>query len=143
MARVLWRNALLPINATLRDAIRKLDESALQIAMVVSPEGILLGTLTDGDIRRGLLRGMDLNSPIDPIVYRDPLVVPPQLGRDTVLELMQANRIHQLPVVDAERRVVGLHLWDELMVPGARGSNPRPMAAQSWLRSSWRSGAIS
>jgi len=120
LARDLWRKALLPAAATLKEAIRNLDESALQIAMVVSSEGVLLGTLTDGDIRRGLLRGLDLTSPIDAIIYRDPLVVPPQLGRDTVLQLMQANRIHQLPVVDIERRVVGLHLWDELMLPGVR-----------------------
>jgi dTDP-glucose pyrophosphorylase len=115
-----WRNALIPENATLQHAIRNLDETALQIALVVSSDGVLLGTVTDGDIRRGLLRGLDLNNSIDAIVYREPLVVPPQLGRDTVLQLMQANKVHQLPVVDEGRHVVGLHLWDELLVPGQR-----------------------
>ncbi len=115
-----WRKALLHADATLRQAIRNLDESALQIGLVVSPDGVLVGTITDGDIRRGLLRGLDLNSLIDAIIYREPLVVPPQLGRDTVLQLMQANKIHQLPVVDEDRRVVGLHLWDDLMVPRQR-----------------------
>jgi len=52
-----WRKALLPADATLQQAIRNLDDSALQIVLVVSPEGVLLGTITDGDIRRGLLRG--------------------------------------------------------------------------------------
>jgi len=120
MSNETWRRALLPAAATLQQAIRNLDETALQIAMVVTADGVLLGTLTDGDIRRGLLRGLDMNSPIEAIVYRDPLVVPPQLRRDTVLQLMQANKIHQLPVVDAGRQVVGLHLWDELMVPRER-----------------------
>ena len=115
-----WRKALLPAAATLRQAIRNLDESALQIALVVSPDGTLLGTLTDGDIRRGLLRGLDLNSSIDAIIHREPIVVPPKLGRHTVLQFMQANKIRQLPVVDEDRRVVGLHLWDELLVPGQR-----------------------
>ena len=115
-----WRKALLPADATLQAAIRNLDESSLQIALVVSPVGVLIGTLTDGDIRRGLLRGLDLSGPVDSIVFRTPLVGPPQLGRDTVLQLMQANKVHQLPVVDADRRVVGLHLWDELMVPRLR-----------------------
>jgi len=117
-----WRNALIPADATLRQSIRNLDKSALQIALVVSPDGVLLGTLTDGDIRRGLLRGLDLNSSIDAIIYREPLVVPPQLSSDTVLQLMQINKIHQLPVVDEDRRVVGLHLWDELLVPGQRSN---------------------
>ena len=116
----LWRRAVLPADATLQQAIRNLDESALQIALVVSTEGTLLGTITDGDIRRALLRGLELGSSIGTIMQREPLVVPPQLVRDTVLQLMQANKIHQLPVVDEQRRVVGLHLWDELMVPGQR-----------------------
>ena len=115
-----WKKALVPITVTLAQVIRNLDESTLQIALVVSADRVLLGTLTDGDIRRGLLRGLDLNSSIESIIYREPLVAPPQLGRDTVLQLMQANKIHQLPVVDEDRRVVGLHLWNELMVPGQR-----------------------
>lgn len=115
-----WRKALLPANATLQQAIRNLDESALQIALVTSPGGVLLGTLTDGDIRRGLLRGLEMNSPVDSIVQREPLVAPPQFGREAVLQLMQANKIRQLPVVDEGRRIVGLHLWDALMAPGQR-----------------------
>lgn len=117
-----WRKTLLPPGATLHQAIRSLDESALQIALVVTPDGTLIGTLTDGDIRRGLLRGLDLQSAVDTIVYRDPLVAPPQLNRETVLQLMQANRIRQMPVVDEQRRVLGLHLLDELMQPGHRAN---------------------
>ncbi len=132
-----WRKSLLHPDASLRQAIRNLDETALQIVLAVSADGTLLGTVTDGDIRRGLLRGMDMSSSIDTIIFREPLVVPPQLSRDTVLQLMRANKIHQLPVVDGDRRVVGLHLWDELMVPewrpnlmvimaGGQGSRLRP-----------------
>jgi dTDP-glucose pyrophosphorylase len=116
-----WKKALLPaVDATMQQVIQNLNETSLQIVLVVSPEGTLLGTLTDGDIRRGLLRGMGMNDLIGPIIHRDPLVVPPQLGRDVVLKLMQANKIHQLPVVDENRRVIGLHLWDELMLPSKR-----------------------
>jgi dTDP-glucose pyrophosphorylase len=117
-----WRKALLSPEASLRQAIRNLDDAAVQIVLVVSANGILLGTLTDGDIRRGLLRGLGLDSPIESIIQREPLVAPPQLSQDTVLQLMQVNKIHQLPVVDAERRVVGLHLWNELMIPGQRSN---------------------
>jgi dTDP-glucose pyrophosphorylase len=115
-----WRNALIPANAVLAQVIHNLEASGLQISLVVTPEGCLLGTITDGDIRRGLLRGLDMNSPIEAIIHQDPFVVPPQLERDTVLQLMRANKIHQLPVVDENRLVVGLHLWDELMVPQQR-----------------------
>lgn len=115
-----WQKAILPIDSTVRNAIRNLDETGLQIAMAVSPDGALVGTLTDGDIRRGLLRGINLDSSIEQIIQRAPLVAPPNLGRDLVLQLMQANKIHQLPVVDSRRQVIGLHLWNELLVPRRR-----------------------
>jgi dTDP-glucose pyrophosphorylase len=117
-----WRRALLSPEATLQDSIRNLDQSGLQIVLVVSAGDILVGTVTDGDIRRGLLRGCDMKSPIGAITQREPLVVPPQLGREVVLHLMQANRIHQLPVVDEARRVVGLHLWGEILAPTVRSN---------------------
>ncbi len=115
-----WRKTLLPAGATLQQAIRNLDETALQIALVVSPDGALVGTITDGDIRRGLLRGLDLSGSIDSIIYREALVVPPQLGRDMVLHLMRVNQINALPVVDEARRVIGLHVLNELLAPAKR-----------------------
>lgn len=115
-----WRRAVLTADASLQDAIRCLNESSFQIVLVVAADGTLLGTLTDGDLRRGLLRGCGLGSPIESMVVRNPMVVPPELGRGAVLQLMQANRIHQLPVVDENRRPTGLHLLDELMTPGKR-----------------------
>lgn len=120
MGNEIWRRALLHKSATLKQAIRGLEESATQIVLVVDEAGILVGTLTDGDIRRGLLRGMDLDSPIEPIVHRDALVVPPQMSREMALHLMQANVIHALPVVNDSRRVVGLFLLNDLLVPAHR-----------------------
>ena len=121
-APISWRKALVPAGTTLGEVVRSLDESTLQIALVVAADGALLGTITDGDIRRGLLRGLNLGSSIDAIINREPLVVPPELGRDAALQIMQANRIRQLPIVDGKRHVVGLHLWDQLMAPRQRAN---------------------
>ncbi|MDB4877474.1 MAG: nucleotidyl transferase [Gemmatimonadetes bacterium] len=129
-----WSKALLSANATVRLGICNLEESALQIALVVSDSGVLIGTLTDGDIRRGLLRGLDVNSPIDSIIHREPLLVPRGLSRDTVMQIMHANNIRQLPIVDENRRVVGLHLWNELVVSNARPNLMVIMAGGEGLR---------
>ncbi|MGH8380612.1 nucleotidyltransferase family protein [Pseudomonas sp.] len=115
-----WRKALLAQGATIQQAISNLDESGLQIVLVVCPEGRLQGSVTDGDVRRALLRGLDLGSPVDQIMFTSPLVVPPEMGREMVLHLMHANKIHQVPIVDAERCVVGLHSWDEVLEGGDR-----------------------
>ncbi len=106
----IWRHALLPAGASVQDAIRNLDQTSLQIVLVVNPDDVLVGTITDGDIRRGLLRGLGLDSPVEMIVQRNPLVAPPVLGREAVANLMQANKVSQMPMVDHAHRVVGLHL---------------------------------
>lgn len=115
-----WRRALLSADASIEQAIHNLDQSAVKIALVVNASGKLQGTISDGDIRRGLLRGLNLNSPITEVIHRNAFVAPPEMGRDLVLQLMVANKLHQIPVVDAERHVVGLHLWDEINAPTAR-----------------------
>lgn len=136
-----WRKALLGLGSSLQQAINNLNESTLQIALIVNPAGALIGTLTDGDIRRGLLRGMSLNDAIDSLINCNPLVVPPKLSRESVLHLMHANRIHQLPIINPERHVLGLHLLDDLMVPkdrdnlmiimaGGQGTRLRPHTEQ-------------
>jgi dTDP-glucose pyrophosphorylase/predicted transcriptional regulator len=117
-----WEKSLLQADTTLLDAIKNLNSSGFQIALVISSDNTFIGTLTDGDIRRGLLRGLDLDSSIKTIIYRDSLVVPPELGKETILQLMQANGMHQLPVVNDKRIAVGLHLWDDLMIPSERSN---------------------
>lgn len=132
-----WRKACVSADASLHQVIHVLNDAALKIALVVSPEDVLLGTITDGDIRRGLLRGLDMSSPIDSIVNREAFVVPPGLPRKAVIHLMRTNKLLQLPIVDVERRLLGLHLWDEIaeviekqnlvvIMAGGQGKRLRP-----------------
>lgn len=116
----IWRKAILPANATIHQAISNLDQVAIKIVIVVNESGELQGTISDGDIRRGLLKGLDLHSPITSIIHRNAMVVPPEMGRDMVMQLMVANKIQQIPVVDECHRVIALHLWDEIATPPTR-----------------------
>ncbi len=118
----LWRQAILPPNASIQQAIHNLDRVAIKIVLVVNEAGVLEGTISDGDIRRGLLKGLDLNSPISSVIHRNSLVVPPTMEKEMVMQLMFANKIHQIPVVDEHYHVVGLHLWDEITTPPARSN---------------------
>ena len=116
----IWRNAILPAHATIQQAISNLDQVAIKIVLVVNDADELEGTISDGDIRRGLLKGLDLNSPITNVIHRNALVVPPEMTREMVKQLMVANKIQQVPAVDDHHRVVGLHLWDEIATPPLR-----------------------
>jgi dTDP-glucose pyrophosphorylase len=115
-----WRRSMLPAESTIYQAIDCLDRVGLKIVLVTSPEGVLLGTISDGDVRRGLLKGLSLDSPITEVMWRSPLVVPIGLSLELVHQLMVANKVHQIPVVDDEHRMQGLHLWNELVTPQVR-----------------------
>ena len=118
----LLNGAILQAGATIEQAVQAIDASGAQIALVVDRNGVLNGTITDGDVRRGLLRGKSLAGPVEEILHREPMVVPPGLSDEAVLQIMTANKVHQLPVVDANRRVIGLHIWDHLQRPVERAN---------------------
>jgi dTDP-glucose pyrophosphorylase len=117
-----WHQAILPPHATIQQAISNLDKVAIRIVLVVNAAGELEGTISDGDIRRGLLKGLDLTSPITNVIHRNPLVVPPDMGSELVKQLMVANKIQQIPAVDEHNHVVGLHLWDEIATTPLRSN---------------------
>lgn len=109
----LWRKALLSPDQLISDVIANLNETGLQIVLVIDKASRFLGTVTDGDIRRGLLRGVQIDALLTAVMRTNSLVVPPEMGREMVVHLMHANKLRQLPVVDGDHRLVGLHLWDE------------------------------
>jgi dTDP-glucose pyrophosphorylase len=106
---------LLPKTATIMDAIRVIDRGGLQLTMVTDENRVLLGTVTDGDVRRGLLRGISLDRPVSEVMNSKANVLEIGLGPDVALERMRRLSVHQLPVVDADGRVVGLELLDHLV----------------------------
>ena len=118
----IWLQATLPATAKIGEAIINLERVSIKIVLIVNETGVLQGTVSDGDIRRGLLKGLDLNSPLTRIIHRNALVVPPDMGRDLVMQLMVANKIQQIPVVDEQRHIVGLHLWDQINVTESRSN---------------------
>jgi dTDP-glucose pyrophosphorylase len=115
-----WRKSAIRDNATIEQAIGNLSRSGTKIVLVLDAQERLVGTISDGDIRGGLLRGLNLLSLTESIIHRNALVVPPMMARDLVLQLMVANKIQQIPIVDDQQHVVGLHLWDQITTPPSR-----------------------
>ena len=121
-SKPIWSQVILPVGSSIRQAVQVLNETSLKIVLVVDANKVLVGTISDGDIRRGLLKGLDLTSAIDSIVHGDALVVPSDLNRDVVLQLMKANKIQQIPIVNESMHVIGLHLWEQMNAPLARAN---------------------
>ncbi|MBU6398862.1 MAG: nucleotidyltransferase family protein [Verrucomicrobia bacterium] len=117
-----WKKALVPVGSSIQSALESISASDLRIALVVDGEGRLAGVITDGDIRRGLMRNVGMQEPVQRIMNASPRTVAPGCGRDEVLDLMRRYDLMQIPVVEGER-VVGLVVLRDLVEP-TRCDNP-------------------
>lgn len=107
---------------SIRTAIACIDRGRCGIALVTDQERRLLGTITDGDVRRAILADKDLESLVSVLLASKvstqyPKPVTAQLGanRETLIELLHQNALRQLPVLDDEGRVIDLVMLDDLI----------------------------
>ena len=110
-----WREICLKKTDNVEDAITIIDRGALQIALVISDEGHLLGTITDGDIRRALLRHISLTNPITEIMNPYPISVAMNEDKETILAVMEQKALLHIPVVDENNILVGLETLQQLV----------------------------
>jgi dTDP-glucose pyrophosphorylase len=115
-----FRDSLVRESAPISDALRALDATQSKIALVVDGEQRLLGTITDGDVRRGILRGIGPSEPVAKIMNRRPVTAPVGTQRSVLIQIMQAGDYKQIPIVDSARRVVALEWLDHLLEPPDR-----------------------
>lgn len=99
---------------TVRQALERLNETGEGMLLLVGPDDRLLRTVTDGDIRRMLLSGLSLEDRLGQFPARQPRVVQSGADEKDMLELMNSERINQLPVVDDTGRPVDLMLRREI-----------------------------
>ena len=101
------QHIMVPADTSLREGLRRLDESGLQILLVVDAEERFLGALTDGDVRRALLREATLDVPVSRVMNTSFTT----LGRDEVHlahDLIRRSQFNHVPILDAAGRVVDL-----------------------------------
>lgn len=111
-------------DASLREVIEIIDRGAAQIALVADAENKLLGVITDGDIRRAMLRDESLMSFAENIMFRDFRSLPSAATEEGALAFMRRETLHQIPALDEQGRVVRLFLLEELIKPKKR---PNPV----------------
>lgn len=110
-----WNDALVSPDTALEAAIATLDRCALRIVLVVDEHSRLLGTLTDGDIRRALLKHTPLSVPVKSVMCDTPLTAQRDWSRERILSVMESRQLLQLPVIDSEGKVVGLETLHALL----------------------------
>jgi len=129
-----WRTVRIESSETIKDVIAKLDASTWQITLAVASDDKLIGTITDGDVRRGLLAGRRVSDVVTKIVHRSPLVVNADMREHDVHQLMRLNQVSQIPIIDNDGRVHGLYLLRDFIAPDPVSSKMVIMAGGKGMR---------
>ena len=110
------KRTLISPGSAISEAIRRLDDAGTGVLLLCEADGRLAGVLTDGDIRRAMLRGVSFDRSCDSIASRTPVVVPPDVSAVEALRRMNEADVNQLPVVDPQTgKVVDLLLRRDLV----------------------------
>ncbi|MBL4691940.1 MAG: nucleotidyltransferase family protein [Magnetovibrio sp.] len=130
-----WQEAIIQPPSTMKDAMTALEETAMQIVMVVNDKQKLEGVVTDGDVRRALLAGKGMDVAVGEIMSADPIHGKPGDSRDMLISRMRTLGVHHMPIIDADGILVDLATtepqgmrsnWVVLMA-GGLGSRLRPL----------------
>jgi dTDP-glucose pyrophosphorylase len=133
-----WKQAVVAPEASLRDAIARIDKSGMALALVLDGAGRLAGVLSDGDVRRAILRGCDLATPTSKVMNPRPTSAPATSTSEELLALMRRKVLRHVPLLDEHKVVVGLATLDALsgvierpnwvvLMAGGLGTRLRPL----------------
>lgn len=109
------QNIFISPDASILQALQSIEKGSLQIALVVDDKGFLHGTVTDGDIRRGILRGEHLSAPVSTVLNPNPITAHSNDTQDNILGKMKLKQLRQIPIVDDNGRVIRLELLDRII----------------------------
>jgi len=105
---ITWSETVVLPDTTIFESMKKLDDISSQILLVANSNNVLLATVTDGDIRRALLAGRDLNDPIINIANRTPQTLDADTSPNDILQTIKSSHVNYLPLIDKSGQIFGL-----------------------------------
>ncbi len=109
-----WKEIAVRPEDTIGEALKAIDAGASRLVFVTDESGVLLGTLSDGDVRRALIKGISLDKSVAAAMNRNPHTVSNTTGLEAAVAVMNQCDLLVIPVLDPERRVVGLFSYKDL-----------------------------
>src|SRR5690606_10619109 len=132
-----WKKTLIKEHHSLLETMKLIDETALQFAIVVDSDNRLLGTVTDGDIRRALLKGKSLTVNIKEVMNPKPTTGTVSQTKRQHIKILKSNKLKQLPIIGENDRIIDVVLIDDdkqslkentvLLMVGGLGTRLRPL----------------
>lgn len=111
------QSLFITVDMTIKEAMHKLNETADKILFVRDESGRLMGTITDGDIRRAIINGLGFNEIVEQVMSHDCIVLKAGASRiaDAAKDLMIAHNVEQIPVLDEQGMIVDVILWTDVL----------------------------
>ena len=110
-----YNKSILRVDDTVETAIHCLNSQRLGIIMVSNDKNSLIGTVTDGDIRRGLLRHITITSHLGEIMHKDCFFATEKDSRERIISMMNKEEILQVPIIDDRGVIVGVETLQHLL----------------------------
>lgn len=108
-----WKAICISPTSTIREALLLINEGALRVALVLKDEScLLMGVITDGDIRRGLLGNISLDALVTEVMNSEPITADADLAKDKLRNIMLKNSLLSLPLIKLGK-LVGLELIND------------------------------
>ena len=107
-----WKKIIVKENIKIRDAVKNLNKSSSQIALVVDRMNNFVGTITDGDIRRSFLKGSQLSDSIKKIINKKPIIVSKETPKIVAINIMRSKQIKHMPIIE-KKKILGIHFLNE------------------------------
>lgn len=117
-----WKTLLIAPTTTINEAIEILNKGAQRIALVVDKDFHLLGTITDGDVRRALINHLPMDTAVEKMMCAMPKKSGNDWSKQRALATMKKYNLLQLPIVDEQQRVIGLHTIQDLLSDKEQGN---------------------
>ncbi len=109
-------NIFLPSNATIQEALSVIDRGSVKIALIVNDNNQLIGTLSDGDIRRALLRKKTLDDTIEDVYFKSPVTANKNNSREELVHLCSTHHVSQVPIIDNNGLIFSLFILDRVLL---------------------------
>jgi dTDP-glucose pyrophosphorylase/predicted transcriptional regulator len=109
-----YQTLLISREETIKSALKRIDELGEKTLFVTEQDRRIAGSVTDGDIRRWILRGENLSDPVEKVMNRNPVYLPQGSTIENLKEVMLSKRIEHIPLVDEEKRITSIIRWTEL-----------------------------
>lgn len=114
------KNFLIDKNTSVKEAMRQMNKAAKRILFIVDDEERLMGSLTDGDIRRWVLSEGSLSAQVEKVYNQNPVVVNEGFDLDAVKEVMLTKQIEWIPIVNGNHRIQEILFWDNIFGDGKK-----------------------